>query len=165
MQWILAIVTIGMLGILPCRASDPLTPGKLPSTFYLRSVGVSFSGRSPGGIAATANIQIMRGLSLDLGPAISRVPTGVNLSTLGIPVVCWGELGTTDIVRFGIGYHWLPLENDGQALVGIGYQLNDPKYDLNFAIDLMYSLDERSRTRFASWLYMFGLTITVPLHR
>lgn len=110
-------------------------------------------------------MQLMRGLSLDIGPAISRTPTGVALSTLGVPMVLWGEIGTTNIVRAGLCWSWLPLEQDGQALVGIGYQLVDPKLDLNFAVDLMYSLDARSRTRFASWLYMFGLTITVPLHR
>jgi len=165
MQWFLAVVTIGILGILPCRASDPLTPGKLPSTFYLRSVGVSFSGRSPGGITANATTQLFRGLSLDAGLALSRKLNEVELSTLGIPVVCWGELGSKNIVRFGVGYHWLPLENDGQTLVGIGFLLNDPSYDLNFAVDIMYSLDARSQNKFANWLYMFGLSINVPLHR
>ena len=165
MKWIIAVVLFAGYCLLPCRASDPLSPDKIRSTFYLRSLGVTFSGRTPGGIAATANVHIMRGLSLDIGPAISRVPNGVALSTLGIPVVCWGELGSRDIFRLGIGYQWLPLEQDGQSFVGIGYQLVDPVYDLNFAIDIMYSLDARSRTRFASWFYMFGLTITVPLHR
>lgn len=163
-MWMIVAALLAAFGTIPARAwsSDPLAAGR-HTPVRMRSVMLTFGGRVPGGLAVNSTTRLAKGLSVDAGVGVSRPVGSAFLGTLAIPAVMYAEVGSTELLRAGIGYTWTPLRSDGMMLVSAGFMSANPNEDIAFGLDLTWTPDRRLASEPFYYFTVIGLSVGIRL--
>lgn len=155
---------MALLLVMPSWASssDPLAAGR-STPLKVRSLMLTFSGRVPGGAAVNTTTRISKGLALDAGIGVSRPVGSAFLGTLAIPALLYAEVGSTELLRAGVGYTWTPLRNDGMALLSVGFMSASPAEDIAFGLDITWTPDRRLASEPFYYFTVIGLSVGLRL--